>query len=177
MDTNPHPNPYAPPAATVVAGADTAMAGDGHMVSTTVVQMLRRTKTWVRVVGVFMWLAVGFMALAALGLGVVSLTMGDAAGADSASLLGSSSTMLGMTLLYLVLAGVYVVPASKLWSYGSRIDDLLHSRSNADLEAALDAQRGFWTFVGIAFLVMIALYVFALVGAVGFGALGAVTNQ
>jgi hypothetical protein len=79
--------------------------------------------------------------------------------------------------MYLVLAGVYVMPATKLWNYGSRIDDLLHSRSNADLEAALDAQRGFWSFVGVAFLVMIALYVLFFVGAVAFGALSAAGSQ
>jgi hypothetical protein len=174
MDAN--PNPYSPPSADIVAGVDTAMAGDGHMVSTTVVQLLRRTKTWVRVVGVFMWLGVGFMVLAAIGMGVLSLTMGDAAGAGGASPFGSSGTMLGMTLLYLVFAGLYVLPATKLWNYGSRIDDLLHSRSNADLEAALEAQRGFWTFVGVSFLVMIALYVLVLVGAVAFGALSAASS-
>jgi hypothetical protein len=171
------PNPYSPPSADIVARVDTAMAGEGHMVSTTVVELLRRTKTWVRVVGVVMWLGVGLMVLAALGMGVVSLTMGAAGGADAAAPFGSSGMMLGLTLMYLVLAGVYVMPATKLWNYGSRIDDLLHSRSNADLEAALDAQRGFWTFVGVAFLVMIALYAFVVVGAVAFGALGAASSQ
>ena len=175
MDAN--PNPYSPPSANIVAGVDTAMAGDGHMVSTTVVELLRRTKTWVRVVGVFMWLGVGFMVLAAIGMGVMSLTMGGAGGAGAAAPFGSSGAMLGMTVMYLVLAGVYVMPATKLWNYGSRIDDLLHSRSNADLEAALEAQRGFWTFVGVAFLVMIALYAFVIVGAVAFGALSAATSQ
>jgi hypothetical protein len=175
MDAN--PNPYSPPSANIVAGVDTAMAGDGHMVSTTVVELLRRTKTWVRVVGVVMWLGVGFMVLAAIGMGVMSLTMGGAGGADAAAPFGSSGAMLGMAVMYLVLAGVYVMPATKLWNYGSRIDDLLHSRSNADLEAALDAQRGFWSFVGVAFLVMIALYVLFFVGAVAFGALSAAGSQ
>lgn len=175
MDADPN-NPYSPPSANIVAGVDTAMAGDGHMVSTTVIQLLRRTKTWVRVVGVFMWLGVGLMVLGSIGMGVMSLTMGDAAGAGGASRFGSSAAMLGMTLLYLVLAGLYVLPATKLWNYGSRIDDLLHSRSNTDLEAALDAQRGFWTFVGVSFLVMIALYVLAFVGLVAFGALGAASS-
>lgn len=51
----------------------------------------------------------------------------------------------------------------------------MNSQSMADLEAALDAQRGFWKFVGIMILTVIIIYALVIIGAVIFGAFAATT--
>jgi len=49
--------------------------------------------------------------------------------------------------------------------------------SNSDLVEALNQQRSFWKFVGIMVLVMIALYIVAIIGAVGFSMFFAIRNH
>jgi hypothetical protein len=75
-------------------------------------------------------------------------------------------------LVYLPFGAIYLYPAVKLWTYSSAIGRLLVSRGTGDLEAALDQQRSFWKFCGIAFLVIVALYGLVFVGAMVF-AIGA----
>lgn len=71
-------------------------------------------------------------------------------------------------LLYAAMGVFYLFPSIKLWKYGSAILRLMGTGSNADLVEALDQQRSFWKFVGIMILVMIALYIVAIIGAIGF---------
>jgi hypothetical protein len=54
----------------------------------------------------------------------------------------------------------YVIPGMFLWQYASRISDLQMSRNIQMLESALDAQRRFWKYLGLAMAIVIGLYVF-----------------
>jgi len=82
-----------------------------------------------------------------------------------------------MGLLYAATGVLYLFPSIKLWKYGSSIVRLMGTGSNADLVEALDQQRSFWKFVGIMILVMIALYVVAIIGAIGFTMINAVRGM
>jgi hypothetical protein len=62
-----------------------------------------------------------------------------------------------MGVIYLVMSLMYLFPSVKLWKYGTSILRLMSSRSAADLEQALEEQRGFWKFVGILMLVFLAM--------------------
>jgi hypothetical protein len=78
-----------------------------------------------------------------------------------------------LAVIYGVMAFVYIYPAIKLWKYANRIGSLAASRSVADLDAALNEQRGFWKFIGIMTVIMISLYFVAVIGFVAFGATAA----
>jgi hypothetical protein len=143
-------NPYASPAAKLAA-PDAPEAGE---VADALVQLLARTKPWLRVVGVFMWLSLALMVLGSLGM----LLMGAVENPAMAKAGWGKAATLGFALVYLVFAALYVYPARRLWSCGSAIERLVHSRSQGDLHAALDAQRSFWMFVGISFLALSAIY-------------------
>lgn len=156
-------NPYA---SSSVGAATVPPPMGGTQVAEGVINQLARTKPWVRFFSVLTFLGAGLMV-------VVSLVMllAGAARAQKAStrpdLLGiSSETILfGMAVFYLILGVFYVYPGIKLWKYASRIAALVYTRHEIDLESALNEQRAFWKFAGIAMIVLISFYMaFAVVG-------------
>lgn len=71
--------------------------------------------------------------------------------------------LIGMGLVYLVIAFFYIYPALKLGGYSSRITDLINTPNEANLVAALNEQRAFWKYVGIWMVVMMVLYAIIIV--------------
>lgn len=61
------------------------------------------------------------------------------------------------------MAAFYFFPTLKLAQYASRIATLRHTQSEHDLVAALDAQRSFWTFIGIVTAIVLGLYLMGFV--------------
>jgi hypothetical protein len=146
-------NPYSPPAAYGPPyTAPSAYDPRGPAaVSELAIELLRLTRPWVMLLSVLSFLGSAFMfvvGLAVVGIGLFSHT------AKFEAALG---------LVYLPIAAVYVYPAIKLWTYASAISRLLVSRGTAELEAALAQQKSFWKFLGIAVIVMFAVY-FAAIG-------------
>lgn len=158
-------DPYSTPAANFV-GASPAPVPAG------VIDKLKRTKPWVRFIGVLMWIAIGFMVLGALAMTFATRMMSTE---FDKSMPGMGGSLAGaMVAAYLLFGMLYVYPAVKIWSYGTAIDNLVNTRSHDDLEKALDHQRSFWKFCGIIALVMIAAYLVVIVLAVGGGMFAAV---
>ena len=60
------------------------------------------------------------------------------------------------------------MPAIYLKRYASRITDLINLNRADMLEAALEAQKSFWKFVGIVAAITIALYIVGILVAVLF---------
>jgi hypothetical protein len=162
-------NPYTAPAAELQANAEGQRGEVGHEV----VELLARTKPWLRVVGVFMWIMVALMALGSVGILAVGTIGRDTMQKANPQLSGTLLAVLAG--VYLLFAGLAIVPTRRIWSFGSAIERLTQSRRQTDLVAALDAQRSFWMFVGICLLLVAALYVLILVGAVVAGS-GAPAN-
>lgn len=157
-------NPYSTPSANPY-GVSAVATGDA--VSPSTIAQLNGTKGWVRFMSILMWIGVGFMLLAAAGMGVVS-AMGLAKSTSPSPFGGKE--IIFLAVIYGVMAFVYIYPAIKLWKYANRIGSLAASRSVADLDAALNEQRGFWKFIGIMTVIMISLYFVAVIGFVAFGA-------
>ena len=65
-------------------------------------------------------------------------------------------------VVYGALALVYLIPSVFLSRYASDIARLRSSLRVQDLEEALQSQKSFWKFIGIATIVMIVLYVLLL---------------
>jgi uncharacterized membrane protein (DUF485 family) len=131
---------WAPPS----AGLD---AAGSREISADVVELLRQTKPWTRFLAVLGFVGIGLMVLAAFAMLAVG-SLGR----------GSAGFGVGMMLVYLIMAGLYVPPVLFLSRYASRIGDLVASRSTSDLEGALAAQKSFWRYVGILTLVMLCVY-------------------
>ena len=147
-------NPYSSPSANLFGST----SGSAEAVSETTIIHLQKTKPWVRFVGVLTFLAGGLMILGGAALAI----FGGTFMAKQDPGLGNTNTVgvAFMGVFYAIMGGFYIFPAMKLWAYGSKIKDLISTRSVADLEAALAQQRTFWIFVGI--MTLIGLCIFAL---------------
>jgi len=152
-------NPYAAPVtrhAAVVSGGEVGVRTVG---------LLRGTRPWVMLMAVIGAIGSGMMLLGALAM----LLMGGAMGAG-AGIPGMPAGMMGgIAVIYLVMAGVYVYPVVKLFQFCGAVTALSRTRSQSDLERALNAQRVFWKFIGIMMLVGIVVYVIAIAALVGTG--------
>lgn len=160
-------NPYAAPSANI-HGAASGAGSDA--VSPGTIAALAGTKPWVRFMSVMLWIAVGFMLLAAVGMGALGAIGGPAEAAFKQSGAFGGISLIGIAIAYGVMALFYIYPAVKLWAYATRIGSLSSTRSVADLDSALNQQRQFWKFIGILMIVMMCAYMVLIIGFVGFGA-------
>jgi len=140
-------NPFSPPRAELLEAQWDGSPGGG--VSAEVVDVLRQTKPWARLLGVLGFIGIGFMLLAS----AIMLAMGSFVRGGMPAGLG-----VGMMLVYLVMAGLQFPAALFLNRYASRIGDLVANPSQGDLQAALAAQKSFWRYVGILTLLFVCLY-------------------
>jgi uncharacterized protein involved in cysteine biosynthesis len=122
------------------------------------VEHLRATKPWVRLVSVIMFIFTGLMFL--IGLAMFLIPTPKGINSPSFGLLG---------IVYIVMGAFYLVPAYFLHQYASYIRDFLQGGGDSAMESALGSQKSFWRFVGILTLVVICLYalifIFAMLGA------------
>jgi hypothetical protein len=150
----PAPNPYAAPQTVVNPPAQAILQATGP-VSAEAVELLRKTKPWVRFFSVLGIFGVILMTLGALAMGLLSF--------------GPLRTMplvarIGMGLLYVVLAFLYIPPVLYLHRYASRIRDLVRENSFQNLELALGAQKSFWKYLGMFTVITLVIYFLVLVG-------------
>ena len=136
-------NPYAAPIGTVAPSA----IGSAE-VSDAIFASMRATRPWVRflsIMGFIFSLLFAGVALVVLALG----SFGDGGAGVPPPWLGA---------IYAPLAVFYVPPSLFLWRYASAIDRFVHEPSQLNLSEALARQKTFWLFVGVAIVVIIAMY-------------------
>ena len=144
-------NPYqAPEEAIDFAEISDAEARSKAALRPRAVEALRETRPWVSLLG---WVGLLMGGLGALGgvLGVVR-ALGTDEGRGLAVWLG----------FRLVLCIVYCVGSLFLLRYASLIGDLLVSGHPDHLDAALEAQKSFWKFVGMTFAILFLILIGAI---------------
>lgn len=148
----PSANPYAAPRAAVhgTPMGDPAAAG----ITPAIVNLLRQTKPWVRLLAVLGFIGTGFLFLASFGM----LALGASAGQGLPAGFG-----IGLMLVYMLMAGIQLPAVLFLNRYASRIGKLVNSNAPEDLESALAAQKSFWRYVGILTLIMLCIYALVIV--------------
>lgn len=153
----PAPRPAPAPAPQPAWAPAPAPPQGGGDVSQEVVELLRKTKPWVRFLSVLGFIGLVLAILAGLASLVMAATAGSLAGPQVIPVLG----IFVMSLLQF--------PALLFLSrYASRIKNLVNSGHPQDLEDAIAAQKSFWKYVGILTIVIIILYIVVLVGALVF---------
>ena len=149
-------NPYQAPSADLYGSSAPEMSA----VPQEIIVPLQRTKFWVRLISVLLWILVIAMVILGVVTGI-GATSGFGASSGRAETVGF---MIGFIGVYVLIAFIYVFPAIKLWAYGSQIGRLMESRNPQDLVAALNMQRSFWKFVGIMTLISLVLTIVGVVG-------------
>jgi hypothetical protein len=122
-----------------------------------VIQILDRTQPWVRLVSI-----VGFVTVALM---IVIGFVGGALG------MAAEIPELAVLLVYPLIGVLYFFPSLYLYKYARRIGMFVAQGHQVHLEAALDAQRAFWKFVGVVVLLSVVVSVFTMVAAVVVGVL------
>ena len=128
-----------------------ARSNEPLVLSPRILDLLRQTRPWVRFFAILLYIAAGIMAVGGLIMVVLVMTTSQK----------GAPGMVGIGLLYVVLAVVYYFPASYLNRFASRITYFVNMRRNIDLEEALDAQRFFWKFCGVLAIIILCGYVIA----------------
>lgn len=132
-------------------------------------QVLLRTRPWLRLLGVALLLAAVVTVLIGLTLVVIGIvTTGMLAEAGEAHV-GPVIIVLGLALLTFAL--VYVYPGILLLRAASRIPEPRAAGAMAEAAASVELQGRFWRYVGIAALLTLAfeglLLAFAVADLVG----------
>ena len=112
-------------------------------------ELLRATRPWARFISVMF--CVGGVLYVVMGILALALATTNPSRRDA--------EVTPQILVGLVGALIYFGLGYYLGKYASRITDLLTTRRTIDLEAALDAQAGFWRLAGIIMLVAMCLVV------------------
>ena len=107
-------------------------------------RILGQTQPWARLMAILGFVTVGMMLLVGLGSAVAVL----------ATQSGQAALLMAV---YPLMAVLYVLPSIYLMRYANRIRDFLAQGQQHQLEAALEAQRAFWKFIGIFTLVSLVL--------------------
>ena len=106
---------------------------------------LDATRPWVRLMSVLGFISVAFLGFIGLAGGLAGIA--------------TQRAELAILLIYPVFGLLYLFPSLSLYRYASRIADFVARGEQHQLEAALDAQRAFWKFVGILTLIGLVLTV------------------
>ena len=124
---------------------------------------LRATKPWVRLLSIVGFVGSTLLLMAALVLPLVGALTNELGGAAAGVAMGGA---------YLLIGCLYFFPSLFLFRYANAIRSLLINSDERSMELALSHQKSFWRLVGIATLVLLAVYgvVFFVVIVAGVGA-------
>lgn len=151
-------NQYAPPQSniehTAVSGVDVTAA---------MIESLRNTKGWVRLVSIVLFLGAALSALGGLSVGLIAAVGGTRAAAGAA---GPAGMMVGIAVLYIVFGVLYGVLAYYLFQYASSIGRLLAQGDVDHMEAALAYQQKFWKIAGVLVLIMLIVFALGIIAAI-----------
>jgi len=117
-----------------------------------IMNSLRATKPWTRLLSILGFIGTGLTVL--LGLGIIL-------GKDFLPVSPKAPPLIYLGVFYILTSVLYLVPSIWLSKYSSAIASFLKAGDSVQLGNAMAYQKSFWKFVGILVLVSI---VFAVVG-------------
>ena len=129
-------------------------------VTTGMIDALRGTKGWVKLVGILLFVAAAFTALGSLAAIAIPSMMGTGKGAMP------MAGMVFLVVIYVGMAAIYVFLGLYLMRFASAIDRLLQSGQAEAMETALQNQRKFWRLAGILMLIGMGLAVLGILAAI-----------
>lgn len=153
------PNPYSSPSAALFGGQG---GSSGLEVTEAALLHLRATRPWVLFFAVMSWLACGLLFLASGAILIGSLVASSELAKASPG--GSPAYLTGISVAYLLIALLYILPAVKLSGYSGAIKRAVLNRSSQDFEMAMNKQRSLWKTAGILTILGIIGYIAIVVG-------------
>ena len=131
-------------------------------------QFLRESAKWSKLLAIIGFIGIGFMVLAALFVGsIMSLipVMNHSAGAGMPFGI--------ISVVYLLLAGVYFFPVYYLYKYANDTKIAIETQNEELLTSGLGYLKSHHKFLGIMTIVVMSLYALMLIGLICVGAFAA----
>ncbi len=120
---------------------------------------LREGRKWAKILAIIGFVGLGFGVLIAIGMFVASGFLGDI----------SPVPVAGIGVFYLLLIGVYFFPIYYLLQFANKAKEALNTRNTQSLTESMRYLKGHYKFIGIATIVMFALYPILMIAMLGFG--------
>lgn len=134
----------------------------GSVLNTEIKSYLAETAKWGYFLSIVGFIGIGLMVLAGLFMGTFLSSFGAAAGT-----MGLISPMF-ITVLYLVLAGLYFFPVLYLYKFSTQMKVALRSDNESELTSAFQNLKSLYKFMGILTAVILGIYallfVFGMIG-------------
>ncbi len=154
------------------------MQPPAQQVSPPIAEKLRQTQPWLRFIAIMMLIGSALMALGGLAsVGIGGMIMADlvpSASSGTSMHAASGAILAALGAGYLLGAAIYVFPALHLLRSARAIRDLAADGSEDSALRALEGQRRFWKFAGIALIVILVIYLVAILAAILIPAFAAV---
>lgn len=128
---------------------------------------LSEAAKWGKFLGILGMVFCGLMVLFGLFFGSIMgamMPMGDGMGAMGAMGAGF------FTVIYLIIAAVYFMPCLYLYRFASQAQVALRNNEQAKLQSSIKNLKSCFKFMGILFIIILAIYVLALVIGLAAGA-------
>src|SRR6266446_6950289 len=116
-------------------------------------RILQQTQPWARFMGIIGFVSVAFMVFSGVAAGAIGVATQNPQAAI-------------LLIVYPLTAVLYIFPSMYLLRYSNRIREFVAQGQQTQLEAALEAQRSFWKFVGVLTLVALVVAVLGIVVAI-----------
>ena len=122
-----------------------------------IMNSLRATRPWTRMISILGFIATGFTILMGLGLMV---------GGNFLPIPPEAPPLLYLGILYILTSVLYLIPSIWLSKYSSAIESFLKGRDSVQLGNAIAYQKSFWKFVGILVLICIIIMILGILAAI-----------
>lgn len=124
------------------------------------VEFLRETAKWAKFLAIVGFVMIGLMVILSFFMGSFLSSM---PGADLSPIPSAF-----YTVMYLIIAAIYVMPVLYLYRFATNMQAALKSQDQQSLQISLSNLKSHYKFIGILMLIVIGLYaigfLFALVG-------------
>jgi hypothetical protein len=122
-----------------------------------IMNSLRATKPWTRLLSVLGFIGTGLTVL--VGLGIIL-------GRNFLPVSPEAPPLLFLGIFYILTSVLYLIPSIWLSKYSSAIASFLKRGDSVQLGNAIAYQKSFWKFVGILVLVSIVLAIVGIIAAI-----------
>lgn len=129
------------------------MQAGGVAVTGNMIESMRSTKPWTKLLAILGFVGVGLMVL----IGAALFVFGNKFPQQSGAFMG---------VFYILFSVLYFMPSFYLYKFSSSIGNFLQSNGAGDLESALSYQKSFWKFLGILALIGTILAVLSIAAAI-----------
>jgi len=119
---------------------------------------------WTRFMSVLGFISVAFLIIGAAVMLGISLFARNLGGAMPGGM------MIAMSILYVIIAILYVFPCLYLWGTAGAVVRMKKGDIPGGMETALAKQKSFWKFIGIVTIVFLVMYPIFIILMVVFGA-------